>query len=236
MDNFNEIKSDASRILVVDDDPFLRDLLARYLTRKRYDVRTAESGAAALNEMADASFQVAVIDILLGETTGIELVDELMRIDPEMIVILMTGHPSLETALEALKKGVQDYLIKPFKLEQLDDVLNKCLKEKKILAENQKLKAELEEARNQLGQYESLIRQTHLAIPHSSGEKPSGYSRGDAAYRFQSRRSKETALQNRLHKLSLLRDEGVITETEYEVWRDQLISMGGKEFHDDPSQ
>ncbi len=109
-----------TRVLVVDDDPFLRDLLYRYLTRQGYEVAVAETGAEAMDRLQEEDFQVALIDIVLVEMSGIELVDQITPQYPEIILIMMTGHPSLETVLQALKKGVQDYLIKPINLDQLD--------------------------------------------------------------------------------------------------------------------
>jgi len=228
-------ENDKVSILIVDDDPFLRDLLVRYFTQQGYNVRAVESGIEAKQEMGKASYQIVVIDILLSEMTGIELVDELKAVDPEIITILMTGHPSLETALAALKKGIQDYLVKPFRLEQLHEVLNRCLENKQILCENKKLKEELGEARRQLDKYQSLIRQSHLVTTLEAGDQQPGHSWGNAAYRFQSLHNKETTLEDRVHKLALLKEEGLITEDEFEAKRKQLMSMGGKVPHDDAS-
>jgi DNA-binding NtrC family response regulator len=228
-------ENDKISILIVDDDPFLRDLLVRYFTQQGYNVRAVESGIEAKQEMEKSSFQIVVIDILLSEMTGIELVDDLKVMDPEIITILMTGHPSLETALAALKKGVQDYLVKPFRLEQLHEVLKRCLENKQILCENKKLKEELGDARRQLDKYQSLIRQSHLVTTLESGDQQSGHSWGNAAYRFQSLHNKETTLEDRVHKLALLKEEGLITEDEFEAKRKQLMSMGGKVPHDDAS-
>ena len=228
-------ENDKVSILIVDDDPFLRDLLVRYFTQQGYNVQAVETGIEAKEEMGKASYQIVVIDILLSEMNGIELVDELKAMDSGIILILMTGHPSLETALDALKKGVQDYLVKPFRLEQLHEILKQCLEKKQILSENKKLKEELEEARRQLEKYQSLIRQSHLVTTLAAGDPQAGHSWGNAAYRFQSLQKKETTLEDRVHKLALLKEEGFISEDEFEAKRKQLISMGGKVTHDEES-
>ena len=202
MHNPEQKENDKVNILIVDDDPFLRDLLVRYFTQQGYNVQAVESGIEAKEEMGKVSYQIVVIDILLSEMNGIELVDELKAMDSEIIIVLMTGHPSLETALAALKKGVQDYLVKPFRLEQLHEVLKRCLENKQILCENKKLKEELGEARQQLDRYQSLIRQSHLVTTLEAGDQQPGHSWGNAAYRFQSLHNKETTLEDRVHKLA----------------------------------
>lgn len=216
------------KVLVVDDDPFLRDLLVRYLSQQNYTVVAVATGIEAVEETHRMSFQIALIDILLSEMSGIELVDELKAIESEMIVILITGHPTLETALEALKKGVQDYIVKPFRLEQLDEVLKKCLEGKRIVSENRRLQTELEKTKEQIKKYEALIRQSHWVSVQPGGEDTPDHFRGDAAYRVQSLHTRETALQDRIDKLALLKEEGVLTEDEFDVMRKRMILPSGK--------
>ena len=218
---------DAVAILVVEDDSFLRDLLFRHLTRQGHKVSVAETGVEAIEQIRVTDFQMALIDILLPDMDGLELVDGMKKIQSDVILIMMTGHPSLETALQAMKKGVQDYLLKPFKLEQLDEVIQKCLEGRKILLENKRLQDELEEAREQLKKYEALIRQPHLVGHHPAGEVPPDHTKYDA-YRFQSIRTRETTIQDRIDKLALLKEEGLISEDDFEVKHKQLVSMSGK--------
>lgn len=228
MQNSDEKMPGDVNILIVDDDPFLRDLLVRYLSQQNYTVVAVKTGKEAVEKTHQMPFQIAVIDILLPEMSGIELVDELNAIKPEMILILITGHPTLETALEALKRGVQDYLVKPFRLEQLDKVLKKSLEEKVIISENTRLKAELEKTKEQIKKYETLIRHSRWISDQHGGEESPDYYRGDAAYRVQSLHTRETALQDRMNKLVLLKEEGVLTEDEFEVMRKRMISSREK--------
>lgn len=225
-----------TRVLVVDDDPFLRDLLYRYLTRQGYEVAVAETGAEAMACLKENPFHVALIDIVLVEMTGIELVDQITPQYPEMILIMMTGHPSLETVLQALKKGVQDYLIKPFKLDQLDEVLKKCIREKRVMRENHRLQEELETTQAKLKEYENLIQHAnfHPSRPQVEHSVVST-NRGGAAYRTQSQQSKEAAIQDRVHTLSVMKDEGIITNDEFEEKRNQLISMNGSRHGEEAS-
>ena len=101
-----------NHVLVVDDDHFLCDLLNRYLSQLGYRVFAVETGDEAVAIAQKEQLHIALVDIVLSGMSGIELVDQLKSLNSELIVIMMTGHPSLETVLQALKKGVQDYLIK----------------------------------------------------------------------------------------------------------------------------
>lgn len=226
---------DAIAILIVEDDKFMRDLLFRHLTQQGFQVSVAETGIEAIDQIRETNFQMALIDILLPDMDGLELVDGMKKIHSDIILIMMTGHPSLETALEAMKKGVQDYLIKPFKLEQLDEVIQKCLEGRRILLENKLLQDELEEAREQLKKYAALIQQPHLVGHHPAGDVPPDHTKYDA-YRFQSNRSRQMTIQDRIDKLVLLKKEGIISEDDFEVRRQQLVSMSGKATANDADQ
>lgn len=216
-------------ILVVDDDEFIRDLLKRHLTNIGYEVRAAESAGQAIILTRENPFVLALIDILMPEMTGLQLVSQLKIIRPEMLLITMTGHPSLETALEAMKKGVHDYLVKPFRLEQLDQTIASCLEKHRILDENISLKNEVADLKQQLAQFESMMQENIIPISASQKESTIVQTRGDAVYRDQSLKKKEMLNQDRLEKLKLLRQEGMITEEEYQVRSKQFLPMESKQ-------
>lgn len=213
-------------VLVVDDDEFIRNLLVRHLTNRGYRVFSAESGEDAILLVQKGCYDLALIDILLQGISGIELVDEMKKICPDIIMITMTGHPTMETALDAMKKGVHDYLIKPFKLEQLDEVLSKSFESQRIKRENQRLKSALAEAEEQIKQYEMMLGQPQTYRVHPIEDKSIIQNRGDAVYRFQSLKTQRSAMEDRLKKLALLREEGVISQDEYEQKQKQIESSG----------
>lgn len=215
-------------ILVVDDDPFMRDVLFKYLTHQDYQVTVAESGFEALEQIRQKDFHFALIDMVLPKMDGLELIDQINEIRSNVMLIIMTGHPSLETALKALKKGVQDYLIKPFNFEQLSDVLSKCLEKRRILLENQRLKIELEEAREQLKKYEAIGMQSHHVTFRDPKDGSANNSKRNAAYREQSMCNREITIQERIDKLTFLKESGVISEDDYEYKVKQLASLVAK--------
>lgn len=102
-----------ARILVVDDEPGVRYFIEEALQDNGREIITAESGETALGLIAEQVFDVAVLDLKMGHVGGLEVLAALRRISPETSAIVLTGYGSMETALEALRQGASDYLLKP---------------------------------------------------------------------------------------------------------------------------
>ncbi|MDX2435795.1 MAG: sigma-54 dependent transcriptional regulator [Acidobacteriota bacterium] len=108
-----------SRILVVDDDTALREMMRLSLSKEGFDVHAAASSKAALEAVSDGDFDLVVTDIYLGDGTGLELLEHCRTHAPDAKVILVTAHGTIETATSARRLGVFDYLAKPFAVEAL---------------------------------------------------------------------------------------------------------------------
>ncbi|MCH9674968.1 MAG: sigma-54 dependent transcriptional regulator [Gammaproteobacteria bacterium] len=108
-----------SQILIVDDEDTLRRNVSRFLTRFGFVVTSVSSGREAIQKLRELPVEVALLDYRLSDTDGVALMAELRAIDPELKVILMTGHGGVEVAVSAMKAGAVDYLSKPFSLEEL---------------------------------------------------------------------------------------------------------------------
>ncbi|PYQ37913.1 MAG: Fis family transcriptional regulator, partial [Acidobacteria bacterium] len=130
------------KILVVDDEPSMRELLAIMLRREGFGVEVAESRAAAARILATGPFHLVITDVKLPDGDGIEILRHLKAAAPETVVIVMTAYGSTETAVAALKLGAQDYLVKPFDVEELKIVVRKTLDSQQLQEENLLLKAE----------------------------------------------------------------------------------------------
>jgi response regulator RpfG family c-di-GMP phosphodiesterase len=109
----------ASTILVIDDDPNVCESLSDILRIKGYDVASAESGAAGIAEALRVSASVVLIDLKLPDMSGIEVMEKIKAAAPLTEVIILTGHASLKTAVEAINKGAFSYLLKPYDVEKL---------------------------------------------------------------------------------------------------------------------
>ena len=114
------------RVLVVDDDLDLLETLIDMLEHEGYEVASALGRQSGLAEAERFSPHVAVLDIRLGADSGIDLLEELRRLDPQLICIMMTGYSSIDTAMEAIHKGAYDYLQKPVEMRYLFSILDRC--------------------------------------------------------------------------------------------------------------
>jgi DNA-binding NtrC family response regulator len=133
------------QILIVEDDSTLRDLLAEVLRGWGYETAAVASGAEALELLKTQLFEVAVLDIHLPEMDGVELLRQVKRHDPSIEVLMMTGDPTVATAVETLKLGAYDYLTKPLILEELRHLLDHILERRMLRQEVSTLRSRLGE-------------------------------------------------------------------------------------------
>lgn len=118
------------KILVVDDDQEMRRLLEDILTREGFHVTQAANGSEALRAIQEASYQVIILDKIMTDLSGIEILPEIKRLRPEAQVILITAFGDRETCVEAMGKGATAYLAKPFGMSVLVQMVKKALEQK----------------------------------------------------------------------------------------------------------
>lgn len=131
------------RVLIVDDEKIIRDMLADFLGMEGYVVRTAEDGASAVAELTKGRYDLVLSDLKMPKMGGIELLDEIGRHAPNALTVIMTGFGTVETAIGAMKKGAYDYVLKPFKLDEVIRVVQRGLEKQRMAAENLRLKEAL---------------------------------------------------------------------------------------------
>ena len=134
------------RLLIVDDEAAIRDELEEALQEAGYDTRTAPDGKAAAALALTDSFDICISDIRMPSMGGVELLKRLGETSPETAVILMTAYAELETALDALRYGAADYLLKPFKHEELLAKLRRIAEHRRLVLENRNLRRAVESA------------------------------------------------------------------------------------------
>jgi response regulator RpfG family c-di-GMP phosphodiesterase len=136
----NSAHDERPRVLIVDDEKFIRDILADFLGMEGYIVRTAEDGAAALAELNNAHYDLIVSDLKMPRMGGIELLDAIGTAAPNALTVIMTGFGTVETAIDAMKRGAYDYILKPFKVEEVIRVVQRGLEKQRLAAENLRLR------------------------------------------------------------------------------------------------
>lgn len=115
------------KLLIVDDELLIRDLLYDFFKSRDYDIAVAESGQGALAQMEDSHFDTIILDMKMPDMDGLELASKIRAADDDVPIIFMTGYPSMETAIEALRKRADDYFIKPFNLKQMNRAVESAL-------------------------------------------------------------------------------------------------------------
>ncbi len=131
------------RVLVVDDEKFIRDILADFLGMEGYVVRTAEDGNAAVSELKRARYDMVISDLKMPRMGGLELLREVARAYPDTLTVIMTGFGTVETAIDAMKRGAYDYILKPFKVEEIVHIVQRGLEKQRLAAENLRLREAL---------------------------------------------------------------------------------------------
>jgi DNA-binding NtrC family response regulator len=131
---------ESHRVLVADDEKVIREILSDFLTMEGYVVRTVEDGQAALDELEQRSYNLVITDLKMPRMGGIELLEEVNRRGLGVLTVIMTGFGTVETAIDAMKKGAYDYILKPFKVEEVIHIVQRGLEKQRLQQENLQLR------------------------------------------------------------------------------------------------
>jgi DNA-binding NtrC family response regulator len=132
------------KILVVDDEPAIREVLKEYFETidEKYSVLTCKDGFEALGVIQNQSIDCCFTDLSMPRMDGLELTEKIHTHDNTIPVVVMTGYPSMESAIKTLRNGVVDFLVKPIRMEKLPVILERAIRERTLLVENLLLKEE----------------------------------------------------------------------------------------------
>ena len=132
-----------AKILVVDDEPDICKALVFLLKQESYAVTTANSGEEAIGKLNEENFDVVITDLKMGKIDGMEVLGKIQEMAPDTRVIMMTAFASLESAIEAMKHGAVDYIIKPFHNEEIKLAIKRILEQKRLVVENLALRQQI---------------------------------------------------------------------------------------------
>ena len=133
------------RVLVVDDDSAIREALSRTLEKFGYEVILAEDGQAGLDRLREGEIHILLADLQMPRLSGQELLKAAKTIAPDLEVIVITGHGTVEDAVEAMKEGAYDFITKPFKRVQLERTIRRAAEKQALALQNRRLQARLDE-------------------------------------------------------------------------------------------
>ncbi len=154
---------DIIKILIVDDEEVIRDMLVEHLSDEGFTTVAVPSGEAALEVFRDDPDHLVITDIRMGGMTGVELLGEVKKLDEDALVIIITSHASLDTAVATLKAGAYDYIFKPFEdLDTVTEVVNRAMDKIALLHQNRQLVEDLERNHQRMEESRDMLKE--LAI------------------------------------------------------------------------
>jgi len=153
-------------ILVVDDEESIREGSERVLTRMGYQVYKASRGSEGLEILNQHPVAIVLLDLKMPGMDGMEVLGHIQRLNPEIMVIIITGYATLETAIEAMKQGAYDFIPKPFEPDQLRIVINRASERLRLTEEAEKLAQERQRNLADLGTEKSRIRTIVESLPN----------------------------------------------------------------------
>ena len=130
------------RVLIVDDEQIMRESLTAWLEDDGFDVTTFGEGIKALQYVEDNPVEVAVLDIKMPGMDGITLLKKILEVRQDLPIVMITAHATVENAVQSMKEGAYDYIMKPFPPEKLSNVISRIVERKKLLEDNIRLKKE----------------------------------------------------------------------------------------------
>jgi Response regulator containing CheY-like receiver, AAA-type ATPase, and DNA-binding domains len=128
------------KILIIDDDELVTTSLKRALTQSGYEIDIASSGKAGIEKVEKVNPDMVLLDIFLGDINGMEVLKKILLINPDLPVVMITGFADVQTAINAIKMGAIDFILKPINIDQLELIINKTLKQVALQKEVQRLK------------------------------------------------------------------------------------------------
>jgi signal transduction histidine kinase len=151
------------KILVTDDEPNTLKTLSANLEDMGYQVATASKGQEALELIRKQGFNIVIADIKLPDISGLEILETAKELNPETAVIMITGHASLETAVDAINEGAYAYILKPVTMSDLETTLNNALREQRLLVENRELVESLQQSNKRMEEANRALEQVSQA-------------------------------------------------------------------------
>ncbi len=145
-----------AKILVIDDEKPIRNTLSEILEYEDHEVELASDGLEGIEKAKEEKYDIILCDIKMPKMDGVEVIEKLMEICPEVPVIMISGHGTVETAVETLKKGAYDFIEKPLDLNRLLVSIRNALERKDLIVETQKLKRKVSKTYEMVGESDSI--------------------------------------------------------------------------------
>ncbi len=239
MNSRDVIVDDEINILIVDDDKMLCKMLEDVLSQEaKLIITSANDGRDAIEIIKGRNFDLILTDLMMPGADGIEVLKVAKEVDEGVHVIIITGFASLETAMEAIRKGAYDYITKPFKLDEIKIAVQNACEKIRLLRQNQTLVENLKQAYEELDTLKKSREELNVKVEKINQSMDERQERlaeniiglqtvpGDlpVSYYLRRRRTDKACVLMELEKLGKLRDEEILTEEEFQVCKNRFLS------------
>lgn len=221
-----EVQKRNIRTVIVDDDRTIGDILKDLISNEHISVKVFKDGLEAVKSITEEPVDVVITDLMMPRISGLEVLRQAKVMNPEVVVIIITGHGSLETAIEAIREGAYDYIKKPFKLQEMEIVFKNAVEKVDLTREKTQLLKQLKEAYDQLvaikkerdeGHHEQKVQQDRIArLNFFSSDQP-------GLHLMRSAPTGEPNYFEQLQNISMLKRDGLLTESEFKTLKAHLM-------------
>lgn len=213
--------NDPIKILIVDDDKIIADILKDLTSTPEAErsVSVCYDGNEAVDRLRNSYFDLIITDLIMPDTDGLEVLKFAKKMNPAVLVIIVTGYASLETAVIAIKEGAYDYIMKPCKLDEIRIVINRATDTIKLNRENKELLRKLQEACHELMALNKLRDKTEKSASLNF------FSSNMAGLHDLYNNTAPVNYIDQLQTLSTLKEKGMLTEGEFKSFKKHYLNI-----------
>jgi len=205
-------------ILIVDDDQTVADILKDLLSEGTRSVDVCYDGLAAMESIQKKSYDLIIVDLIMPGVGGLDVLKCAKKINPDVIVIIITGYASVETAISAIKEGAYDYIRKPCKLEEIKIVVDNAIDKIRLNRENRKLLIKLQDAYHEL----MTLKEEKCEDEKEANLNVFSSSLPSLQYLYNNS-TPANSYMDKLHSLSSMKENGILSENEFQAFKKHLL-------------
>jgi DNA-binding NtrC family response regulator len=212
------------RILIVDDDAAIADILRDVVAQEGHEVRVCYDGLRAVECLKTVDYDLLILDLMLPGVEGLDVFKVAKQVNPDVLVIIITGYATLETAIAAIKEGAYDFIQKPFKLDAFKIAVGNAVEKVKLNKENRDLLRKLQSACEEL----TALRERKPQVGKIASINFLSSSMPSVHYLYGETRDRNSPLE-KLDALLALKEKGLFSEQEFQVVKAHLLKVMNEE-------
>ena len=207
-------------ILIVDDEKDVADILKDCISDEERSIDVCYDGLDGIDHIQKNSYDLVIVDLVMPKVGGLDVLKYAKVANPEVLVIIITGYASVETAIMAVREGAYDYIRKPCKLEEIKIVVDNAIDKIKLFRENKGLLKEIKDAYHEL----MLLKNEKKADKKISSINFFSSNMPSLHYLYNNNSAPNNTV-DKLQALSSLKERGGLTESEYKTFKHNLLKM-----------